>query len=211
MKNIIDEKIEDYCRAHTTPLPEVFGKLREATYAEMNAPQMQVGLLEGRFLALLVAISGAKTILEFGTFTGFSALAMATALPENGKVITLDIDPVATKMAKKFWAESPHGKKIDSRLGPAIDALDQVEETIDLVFIDADKAGYAGYWDKVMPKVRKGGLLVVDNVLWSGAVLDPKEKSDRDIVAFNKMARSDSRVECVMLTVRDGMLLARKL
>lgn len=208
---LVDEKIEDYCRAHTTPLENVFSELKEATFAEMHSPQMQVGLLEGRFLALLVHLTQAKRVLEFGTFTGFSSLAMATALPEGGKVITCDIDPVATGMAQKFWNKSPHGKKIELRLGPGLETIEKLDETFDLVFIDADKGNYKNYWDKALPKVRKGGLIVVDNVLWSGAVLDPKEKSDRDIAAFNTYAKSDSRVEIVMLTVRDGMLLARKL
>jgi caffeoyl-CoA O-methyltransferase len=205
------KKVEDYCRAHTTPLPPLFDKLREATFAQLNAPQMQVGQLEGRFLGLLVAISGAKRVLEFGTFSGFSALAMASALPEGGKLITCDIDPRATDLAKKFWAESPHGKKIELRLGPGSETLDTLEGPFDLVFIDADKAGYKTYWEKSLPKVRQGGLVVVDNVLWSGAVLDPREKSDREIAAFNTHARADARVEIVMLPIRDGILVARKL
>jgi caffeoyl-CoA O-methyltransferase len=208
---LVDEKIEDYCRAHTTPLPDLFSRLRDVTYKEAKAPQMQVGLLEGRFLGLLVALTNARRVLEFGTFTGFSSLAMAHYLPDDGKVITCDVDPVATAIAKRFWAESPHGKKIELRLGPGADTVETLEETFDLVFIDADKAGYRAYWDKSLPKVRKGGLLVVDNVLWSGRVLDPQEKSDHEIVAFNRHAREDQRVEVVMLPVRDGVLVARKL
>jgi caffeoyl-CoA O-methyltransferase len=207
----IDEKIEDYCRAHTTPLPELFSRLRDATYAGTKLPQMQVGLLEGRFLGLLVAIAGAKRVLELGTFTGFSALAMAQALPEDGKLITCDVDAEDTAMAKRFWAESPHGKKIELRLGPALETLDTLHETFDFAFIDADKPNYINYWEKVLPKVRQGGLIAVDNVLWSGNVLAPKEKSDHEIVAFNKHARADKRVEQVMLSLRDGVLLARKL
>lgn len=208
---LVPEEIEDYCRAHTTPLPALFDRLKETTFAELSAPQMQVGLLEGRFLGLLVAISGAKRVLEFGTFSGFSALAMASALPDDGQLITCDIDPRATNVAKKFWEQSPHGKKIELRLGPGAETVEKLEGNIDLVFIDADKAGYQTYWDKSLPKVRKGGLLVVDNVLWSGRVLDPQEKSDRDICAFNDYARSDTRVEIVMLPIRDGILVARKL
>jgi caffeoyl-CoA O-methyltransferase len=208
--NLVDPKIEDYCRAHTSPLPEVFTRLKEVTFKEARSPQMQVGLLEGRFLGMLVAISGAKRVLEFGTFTGFSSLAMAHHMPPDGKLYTCDVDPVATEIAKKFWAESPHGKKIELRLGPAAETVDAIDETFDLVFIDADKANYKTYWEKSLPKVRKGGLIVVDNVLWSGAVLDPQEKSDRDIVAFNDHARMDPRVEVLMLPIRDGVLVARK-
>ncbi|MGZ3694843.1 MAG: O-methyltransferase [Bdellovibrionota bacterium] len=208
---LVPTEIEDYCRAHTTPLDPIFDSLREATYAGLKAPQMQVGILEGRFLGLLVAISGAKNILEFGTFSGFSALAMASALPEDGKLITCDIDPRATDLAKEYWAKSPHGKKIELRLGPGADTVKTLSGPFDMVFIDADKAGYQTYWDLALPKVRKGGLIVVDNVLWSGAVLDPKEKSDTQICAFNDYAKADKRVEVVMLTIRDGILVARKL
>jgi caffeoyl-CoA O-methyltransferase len=208
---LVDEKIEDYCRSNTTPLPDVFTKLREVTFQEAKAPQMQVGLLEGRFLGLLVALTNAKRVLEFGTFTGFSALAMAQYLPEDGKLYTCDIDPVHTALAKKFWDMSPHGKKIELRLGPGVETIEKLDETFDLVFIDADKSNYVNYWEKSLPKVRKGGLIVVDNVLWSGTVLDPKDQSDHDIANFNRHARADKRVEVVMLPVRDGVLVARKL
>lgn len=209
--NLVDKAIEDYCRSHTTPLPGVFDELKKDTYAEMKLPQMQVGLLEGRFLGMLVAITGAKNVLEFGTFTGFSSLAMAQALPEDGKIITMDIDDRCIAMAKHYWGKDPNGKKIEFRLGPALETVATLKGPFDLVFIDADKPNYVAYWDKALPLVRKGGLLVVDNVLWSGTVLNPKEKSDFEIVEFNTHARKDTRVEIVMLPVRDGMLLARKL
>lgn len=212
--NLVDKRIEDYCRQHTSPLPKVFDELKEATYAEMKLPQMQVGLLEGRFLAMLVALSGARRVLELGTFTGFSALAMARALPEDGRLVTCDLDDRSTGMAKLYWAKDPAGKKIELRLGPALDTLAAMEragDTFDLAFLDADKQNYIAYWEKVVPMVRQGGLVCVDNVLWSGTVLDPKEKSELDIVEFNRHARKDPRVELVMLPVRDGLLLARKL
>lgn len=212
--NLVDKRIEDYCRQHTSPLPMVFDELKEATYAEMKLPQMQVGLLEGRFLGMLVALSGARRVLELGTFTGFSALAMARALPEDGKLVTCDLDDRCTGMAKLYWAKDPAGAKIELRLGPALDslaAMEKAQETFDLAFMDADKQNYVAYWEKIVPMLRQGGLLCVDNVLWSGTVLAPKEKSDFDIVQFNEHARKDARVELVMLPVRDGMLLARKL
>lgn len=208
--NITPKEIEDYCRAHTTKLPELFDGLREATFAKLKLPQMQVGLLEGRFLALLVALTGARRVLEFGTFSGFSALAMATNLPDDGELITCDVDPRATDIAEEFWAKSPHGKKIKLKLAPALDTLATLRGPFDLVFLDANKDQYEAYWQGALPLVRAGGLIVVDNVLWSGGVLNPKEKSDFEIHAFNEMAASDPRVEMVMLPVRDGMLLARK-
>jgi caffeoyl-CoA O-methyltransferase len=208
---LVPEEIENYCRAHTTPLPPLFDELKNVTFEKLNAPQMQVGLLEGRFLAVLAGLCNARRVLEFGTYSGFSALAMASALPDDGELITCDIDPKATSVAQEFWDKSPHGKKIHLKLGPGSETVKTLKAPFDLVFIDADKAGYRGYWDASLPLVRKGGLVVVDNVLWSGKVLDPREKSDFEIQAFNEYAKTDPRVEIVMLPVRDGMLLARKL
>lgn len=208
---LVSEEIEEYCKNHTTALPGIFDDLREATYQKLNAPHMQVGLLEGRFLSLLVKLMGAKRVLEFGTFSGYSSLAMASGLPEDGKLITCDVDPRATDLAKEFWNRSEHGKKIELRLGPALDTLKSLQGPFDLVFIDADKANYPRYWKESLPLLRKGGLFVVDNVLWSGRVLSPQEKSDHDIHGFNEMAIQEAGMEMVMLPVRDGMLLARKL
>jgi caffeoyl-CoA O-methyltransferase len=207
--NISPKPIEDYCRAHTTPLPAVFDTLRDDTYGNLGQPQMQVGLLEGRFLSVLVGITGARRVLEFGTFSGFSALAMASALPEDGELITCDIDERPLVFAKKAWDASPHGQKIKFRLGRGLDTVKTITGPFDLAFIDADKENYENYWDATIPLMRQGGLIVVDNVLWSGKVLDPQEKSDKEIAAFNEKARKDPRLEMVMLPVRDGMLLAR--
>ena len=207
---LVPEEIENYCRAHTTPLPEHFDRMREATYKELSSPQMQVGLLEGSFLRFLVGLSGAKRVLEFGTFSGYSALAMAEALPEGGELITCDIDERVKDFTARFWALSPHGKKIRLELGAGQETLKRLQGTFDMVFIDADKAGYQAYWDGSIPLLNAGGLIVVDNVLWSGAVLNPQEKSDHYIHNFNEYAAKDPRVEVLMLPIRDGMLLARK-
>lgn len=207
---ITPKEIEDYCRAHSTPMPPIFDRMREATLAELPLPQMQVGALEGRFLSLLAGLIGAKRVLEFGTFSGYSALALAEALPEDGELITCDIDPKLPAFTSRFWAMSPHGKKIRLELGPAAETLRRLRGPFDLVFIDADKPGYRAYWDGSLGLLRPGGLVVVDNVLWSGSVLEPKEVSDHHIHDFNEYAKSDGRVEMVMLPVRDGMLLARK-
>jgi caffeoyl-CoA O-methyltransferase len=207
---ITPEEIEEYCRNHTSALPPLFDELRSATYETLSAPNMQVGLIEGRFLSLLVGLLNAKSILEFGTFSGFSTLAMASALPPDGKIITCDIDPRATSLAREFWNRSEHGKKIELRLGPGVETLANLTGPFDLVFIDADKAGYANYWRGTLPLLRKGGLIVVDNVLWSGRVLAPQDKSDFDIHQFNELAIQEAGMEMVMLPVRDGLLLARK-
>lgn len=210
MLTLIPENIEEYCAKHSAQESPLLQELVRETYRSTDLPQMQVGQLEGNFLRLLVRISNAKRIVEIGTFTGYSALVMAEGLPEDGKLITCDIDPDSTAIAKKFWARSPHGKKIELKLGPALDTLKSLHGPFDLVFIDADKENYLNYWEECIPKLRAGGIVAADNVLWSGRVLAPEAASDKAIVAFNKQVVKDPRMECVMLTVRDGMTLAWK-
>jgi len=176
----------------------------------MQWPEMQVDVIEGRFLQMLVRMSGAKSILELGMFTGYSALMMAEALPDNGHLITCEIDPKAEAIARRYFAESPHGNKITIRMGPALDTIKTLTGPLDLVFIDADKPNYSNYYEACLPLLKSGGFVVADNVLWSGKVLHPKDADDHAIVAFDRLVQSDSRVENVCLTVRDGMMLARK-
>lgn len=209
MKFVAPE-IEAYCAEHTVPRSAALEGLAEATLAEMEAAMMMVGKIEGNLLRLLVHLVKAEQILEIGTFTGYSALAMAEALPAHGKLITCDISAESTALAQKYWAQSEHGKKIELRLGPALDTVASLEGPLDLVFIDADKTNYLNYWEACLPKLRSGGLMVVDNVLWSGRVLNPESEADHAIAQLNAHARQDSRVECAMLSVRDGMLLAWK-
>jgi len=207
---LVPEQIEAYAEAHTEPPAPIFEELRKETYAKMGMPQMQVGRIEGSFLRLLVRISRAKRVLEIGMFTGYSALMIAEGLPEDGELITCDVDPNAEAMAKRYFAKSPHGKKIQIRMGPALETIKTLKGPFEMVFIDADKENYPQYYDAVLPLLRKGGLLVADNVLWSGRVLNPQQETDRAIVAFNDKVAKDSRVEKVLLTVRDGMMLALK-
>lgn len=207
---IVDPRLEQYAREHTTPLHPVYDRLRDYTFSSVAMPQMQVGHLEGRLLHTLVGLTAARTVVEVGTYTGYSALSMAEALPEGGRVITHDVNAETTAVARRFWAEAPWGHRIELILGDARQTLPLVPDGVDLAFIDADKEGYIAYWEILVEKLRPGGLIVVDNVLWSGKVLDPQEASDRAIVAFNNHARRDTRVDLVMLTVRDGMTLARK-
>lgn len=206
----IEESIQNYCEKHTTAWGGLFDSLREETFAKLSLPQMQVGLLEGRLLGFLVALMGAKKVVEVGTFSGFSGLAMASYLPDDGMLITCEVDKRATDIAEKHWAQSPHGKKIHLKMGPAATTIPNIEGPIDMAFVDADKAGYIEYWNLLVPKLKIGGLIVVDNVLWSGGVLNPVELSDFQIRDFNEMARNDSRVEILMLPVRDGIILGRK-
>lgn len=207
---IISEAIEDYARAHTEKPDPLFEELRVETYEKMQSPGMQVGPLEGGFLRMLVRLVRAKRVLEIGMFTGYSGLMMAEGLPDDGELITCDVDPKAEEMARRYFARSPHGKKITIRMGPALETIRTLSGPLDLVFIDADKENYAHYYDAVLPLVRQGGLIVADNTLWSGRVLDPKAETDKAIVAFNDKVVNDPRVEKVQLTVRDGMTLMWK-
>jgi len=210
MKDFIDPAVERFARDHTERESELHVRLREETYRVMNSPQMQVDAIEGRFLKMLVRLTGARTILEIGTFTGYSALMMAEGLPDDGRLITCEVDPKAAAIAQRYFSESPHGSKITIRMGPALETIKTLSGPLDLVFIDADKANYSHYYEASLPLLKPGGLIIADNVLWSGRVLDPKEPDDHAIVAFDRMVQSDSRVENVCLTVRDGMMLARK-
>ena len=210
MDQFIDIGVEQFARDHTEPETDWYIRLREETYREMNSPQMQVDLIEGRFLKMLVRLTGARLVLELGMFTGYSALMMAEGLPEDGRLTTCEIDPKAEAIARKYFAESPHGKKIDIRMGPALETITTLPGPFDLVFVDADKPNYCNYYEACFPLVKPGGLIVGDNVLWSGKVIDPKDDDTRAIVAFNDLVQSDPRVENVCLTVRDGMMLAWK-
>ena len=208
--NFINEAIEQYAHDHTKEESELFRRLREETYREMKYPQMQVGRLEGRFLKMLVRLTGAQRVLEIGMFTGYSALMMAEGLPDDGRLTTCDINPQAEAIARRYFAESPHGHKIEVRIGPALETIGSLAGPLDLVFIDADKTNYGNYYEACFPLVRAGGLIVADNVLWSGRVLQPEDDDTRAIVAFNQRVQADPRVENVCLTVRDGMMLVWK-
>jgi caffeoyl-CoA O-methyltransferase len=210
MESFINETVEQFAHDHTKPESDLYLRLRDETYATMRSPQMQVGRIEGRFLKMLVRLTGARRILEIGMFTGYSALMMAEGLPEDGHLITCDVDPKAEAIAQRYFNESPAGHKIEIRMGPALETIKSLNGPIDMVFIDADKTNYSNYYEAVMPLVSPGGLIVADNVLWSGRVLNPQSDDDHAIVAFDKLVQSDPRMENVCLTVRDGMMLAWK-
>jgi caffeoyl-CoA O-methyltransferase len=163
-------------------------------------------------LALLVRLTGARRVLEIGTFTGYSALCMAEALPGNGELITCEIKPEHGDIAQSFFDRSPDGRKIRLQLGPALKTLVNLPAPtwFDFVFIDADKENYVKYYEAVLPRLQAGGLIVADNVLWSGRALSPRSKTDKAIARFNKHVQRDARIECVMLPVRDGVSLIRK-
>ncbi|HTL69903.1 MAG TPA: class I SAM-dependent methyltransferase [Candidatus Eisenbacteria bacterium] len=210
MPEIVPERIERYAELCSAPESPLLKALARETRAKTELSRMLVGRVEGDFLRLLVRLSGARNVLEIGTFTGYSALAMAEGLPAGGRLVTLDVDKKTAQIARSTWNRSSHGAKIEQKLGKALDSLKTVEGPFDLVFIDADKSNYVNYWEACVPKDRRGGLLVADNVLWSGRVLSPADADDRAIVSFNEHVRADRRVEAVLLTVRDGMTLAWK-
>jgi caffeoyl-CoA O-methyltransferase len=206
----IDEDIERYVYDHTDDEGELLARLQKETYDSLEYPQMVSGRSVGRFLKLQAQLLGARRILEVGTFSGYSALSMAEGLPEDGRLFTCDEDPTAIAVARRYFAESPHGRKITLLEGNALDSIAGLNETFDMAFIDADKANYLNYFNAILPIMRVGGLIVADNVLWSGRVLDPKDESDHAIHQFNETVCRDDRVESVMLPVRDGLYCLRK-
>ncbi|MGD0816937.1 MAG: class I SAM-dependent methyltransferase [Methanomassiliicoccales archaeon] len=211
--NPYDKAIEDYACKSTRAVDQVFRDLKEETYAKMSNPRMQVGEVQGTFLRLLVAMIGARRVLEFGTFTGYSAMMMASVLPPGGVLYTLDRDPEAVEIAKRYFARVHYGKKIKVIMGDARVTVQNIKGPIDLAFIDADKEAYDLYYEATMKILRPGGIIALDNMLWYGKVLDPPadDKDANAIVAMNEKINNDRRVENVLLTVRDGVMLVRKL
>jgi caffeoyl-CoA O-methyltransferase len=207
------EEVEEYARAHSTPPDDLLERLYAETHEKLNAPQMLTGPLEGRFLQTLVWATKARRVLEIGTYSGYSALSMAEALPDDGVVITCDVWEEANEMAKRYAAESPHGHKIDFRLGPALETIETIEGPFDLVFIDADKENYVNYFHATLPLLAERGLIALDNTLWSGRVVpgyddgSPQTKAFREL---NDALVADPRGVVVMLPIRDGVTLFRK-
>ena len=206
-------ELDEYAESRSTPRDELFTRLFEETHEKLAAPQMLTGGVEGRFLETLVWAMGARRILEIGTYSGYSALSMAAALPDDGELITCDVWEEANEVARRYAAESPHGHKIDFRLGPALETISELEGPFDLVFIDADKDNYDAYFEATLPLLSDRGLIVVDNTLWSGRVLpgqDDGAPQTKAIAALNDKLAGDQRVVTVMLPIRDGVTLVRR-
>ncbi len=212
MPDIVDPAVEAYAVAHTTPEADHVRAAAAGVRAELAAPGMMVGLLEGRFLEMLVFALRATAVLEIGTFGGYSALAMAEGLPAGGRITTCELDPTHAALARRHVAASPHAGRIEVVEGPALETVRSLAGPFDLVFIDADKGSYLDYYEAVLPKLAPHGLLVADNTLWSGRVLDRSDRSEdtEALRAFNDRVAGDDRVVAVQTTVRDGVTLIRR-
>lgn len=212
MTHIVKEEINQYCEKQSSLPSPLTEQLTAYTLEKVEYPQMLSGPLVGSFLGLLTKLVRAKRILEVGTYTGYSALYMAENLPEGGELITLDISAERIEIAKTFWNQSPHGKKITSILGPANETIKTLSPSFDLVFIDADKTGYLEYLKASLGLLSPTGLIVVDNCLWNGTVLE-KSPSDPDAIAiknFNAYVAKDSSLQKTLVPIRDGLFLIRR-
>ncbi len=211
---MIPEELWSYCVEHSSPEDELLARISRETHLKVLKPRMLSGPLQGKFLEMLVKMTGAKKVLEIGTFTGYATICMARGLSDGGTIQTLDKNEELEEMVRGFFKLSGLEKKIDYRLGHALDLLADSTDSFDFVFIDADKQNYTHYYDLIVERLRPGGLIVADNILWSGKVLaENRKKLDKDtaaIMAFNKKVQEDPRVENVVLPIRDGITLARK-
>jgi caffeoyl-CoA O-methyltransferase len=212
MAFIVPENIERYAEEHTTPPTELLARLAEETRATLGSPQMLTGTIEGRFLEFLVFVSGARRVLELGTYSGYSSISMAAGLPPDGQIDTCEVDERHAEVARRYIEEAGYADRITVHVGPALETLSGLDGPFDFVFIDADKENYVEYYEDVLPKLADRGLIAADNTLWSGRVLDESDESESTsaIRAFNEHVRADSRVVSAMLTIRDGVTLIRR-
>lgn len=205
-------EIQDYCLQHSTSPSPLAKELETLTRASVPGSNMLIGELEGSLLRILLRAGKVRSVLELGTFTGYSALVMAEALPADGKILTLDVNPGTTKIAQSFWDRSPHGHKIKAVLEPGVDYLPKLAENFDFVFIDADKVNYPFYVTWAHEHLNPGGMIVVDNALWSGRVVqDDHDGHTAGIVKATQLASSWEDCVTSLLPVRDGMLLIQKI
>ena len=203
---MIEERVEEYAERYTSPSAELFERLAEETRATQTAPQMMVGPVEGAFLSFMVAATRARLVLEIGTFTGWSSIAMAAALPEGGRLLTCDVNAETTAIARRYAEEAGVADRIEFLLGPALGSLAHLDGPFDLVFIDADKGGYVDYYEASLAKLADGGLILADNTLFGLGESETAEAIER----FNEHVRADDRVVQVLLTIREGVTLIRR-
>jgi caffeoyl-CoA O-methyltransferase len=207
MSPYVPPEIEDYAERYTTAGWDGFGRLADETRATQSAPQMMVGNVEGAFLSFLVTMTNARRVLEVGTFTGWSSIAMAQALPPDGTLVTCDVNEETTAVARRYAEEAGVADRIEYRLGPAVETLATLDGPFDLAFIDADKPGYVDYYEAVLPKLSPRGLIAADNTLFG---LDGDGENAKAISRFNEHVLHDDRVEAVLLPFREGVTLIRR-
>jgi caffeoyl-CoA O-methyltransferase len=209
--DVVAREAEEYATDHTSPMSPLLEEIEQFTLTGTPYPSMLTGRVQGRFLQLVVQLSAARNIVDIGTFTGYSALAMAEALPPDGKILTIDHNAYHAAIARQFFSRSPSGGKITLRIGEALEILTTLPDgQTDLVFIDADKRNYIAYYEESMRVVRNGGLILADNALWYGRIFDPQDDDSRAMAAFNERVNTDGRAEKLFLTIRDGIYLIRK-
>jgi predicted O-methyltransferase YrrM len=209
----ISKDLSDYCENNTSPESEVLAQLNRETHLKVVSPRMLSGHLQGRFLSFISKLQQPKLIVEIGTYTGYSALCLAEGLHPEGKLISIDVNEETSSFAKSFIAKTEYANKIELVLADAKEFVKTINEPIDLVFIDADKKNYLNYYHLVIDKLNKGGLIIADNVLWSGKITMPENDMDRETLAlhqFNQFVQQDTRVENMLLPIRDGLMIVRK-
>lgn len=211
--DFLPAELDRYVAAHTAPEPELLRRISRETHLEVLKPRMLSGHLQGRTLAMLAHMIQPTNILEIGTYTGYSALCLAEGLGEGGTLVTIDVNEELEKRVKNYFAQSPYRDQIDFRIGNAQEIIPTLSYTWDMVFIDADKQSYTRYFELTLPQVRKGGFIIIDNVLWSGKVFDDtkNDKATLSMRAFNQMVNDHPGVENVLLPIRDGLMVLRKL
>jgi len=211
--DIVDPAINDYLVAHSEPADDVLRDLAEETLRELGGrARMQISHDEGELLTMLVRLTGARQAVEVGTFTGYSSICIARGLPDDGHLLCCDVSEDYTSVARRYWERAGVADKIELRIAPAVETLAALptEPHLDFAFVDADKTGYASYVAEIVPRLRPGGLMVLDNMLWSGQVLDPQDDDGRAVADLNDALVADDRLDVVLLPVRDGVSLARK-
>lgn len=212
--HFISQELEDYIEQHSEKEPELLAKLNKETYQKILLPRMLSGHFQGRVLSMLAKLIRPMNILEIGTYTGYASLCLCEGMQDNGQLHTIDIKEELIDFQRKYFDLSPWGKQIFQHLGEATDIIPNLDVKFDLVFIDADKENYINYWNLIVPKMNKGGIILSDNVLWSGKVLEPVHKNDistQVLLEYNSLLRDDPRVETVLLPIRDGLTVSRVL
>jgi caffeoyl-CoA O-methyltransferase len=211
--HFISEDLEHYIERHSDEVPEILQQLERETWQKIINPRMLSGAIQGRFLSMMSKMMQPQLVVEIGTYTGYSALSMLEGLAATGVLLTIDINDELDAIHQKYLLQHPRSHQIQRLFGDAIDILPTIEGPIDLVFLDADKSNYLRYYDLLIPRMRSGGMLLIDNVLWSGKVVEPLKVGDIDtaaMVALNSTVQEDTRVDNVMLSMRDGLMMVRK-